>query len=179
MSHLIAKPVGTPRWPLGIALGLAVALVAGVLIAAAMVRGQPSDPLGLAVVPAPSAGSADCTRLLTALPDELDGGELGALERRQLVAPVPAGAAAWGEPPVVLRCGLDRPPDLTATSRLLAVSGVQFLDIARPGTSAWVAVDRPVYVVVDLPPISGSGPLQQLATVIANTLPQREVDVPR
>jgi hypothetical protein len=80
---------------------------------------------------------------------------------------------------VVLRCGLDRPAELTASSRLLGVSGVQFLEIPKPGASTWVAVDRPVYVVVDLPPTSGSGPLQQLATVIARTLPQRNLDIPR
>jgi hypothetical protein len=87
--------------------------------------------------------------------------------------------AAWGEPPVVLRCGLDRPADLTATSRLLAVSGVQFLELPSPGTNTCVVVDRPVYIVVDLPPVTGSGPLQQVATVIANTLPQRNVNIPR
>lgn len=178
-SYLAARPASAPRWPLGIALALAVALVVGVLIAAAMVRSQGLGPLGLAVVPAPSAGSADCTRLLAALPEKLDGGDMGALERRQLVAPAPAGTAGWGEPPVVLRCGLDRPAELTATSRLLDVSGVQFLDITGPDTSTWVVVDRPVYLVVALPPTSGSGPLQQIATVIANTLPQRDVDVPR
>lgn len=177
-SYLAARPAGAPRWPLGIALALAVALVVGVIIAAAMVRNQALGPLGLAALPAPSAGSADCERLLAALPEKLDGGDMGALERRQLAAPVPAGAAGWGEPPVVLRCGLDRPAELTATSRLLDVSGVQFLEVASPGTSTWAAVDRPVYVVVALPPTSGSGPLQQIATVIAKTLPQRDVDVP-
>jgi hypothetical protein len=178
-SHIAAQPAGAPRWPLGIALALALALAVGVLIAAAMMRGQALGSLGLAVVPAPSAVSADCARLLAALPEKLDDGELGALERRQLAAPVPAGAAGWGEPPVVLRCGLDRPAELTATSRLLDVSGVQFLEVVSPGTSTWVAVDRPVYIVVALPPTSGSGPLQQIATVIANTLPRRDVDVPR
>ncbi len=170
---------GTPRWLLGIALALPVALVVGVLVVAALVRGQPQGPVGLAGVPAPAADSADCLRLIAALPEKLDGGEHGTLERRQLAAPAPAGAAAWGEPPVVLRCGLERPPDLTATSRLLAISGVQFLEIPHPGTSTWVAVDRPVYVVVALPPVTGSGPLQQIATMIANTLPRRDVDVPR
>jgi hypothetical protein len=80
---------------------------------------------------------------------------------------------------VVLRCGLDRPADLTASSRLLSVSGVQFLEIPSGGLSTWVAVDRSVYVTVDLPPTSGSGPLQQLATVIAHTLPQRGLEIPR
>ncbi|PZS37878.1 MAG: DUF3515 domain-containing protein [Pseudonocardiales bacterium] len=142
-----------------------------------MVREQPLGPRGLAVVPAPWAHSTDCARLLAALPETLDGGDAGPLQRRSLATPAPAAAAGWGEPPVVLRCGLDRPVELTATSRLLDVSGVQFLELVGRGTSTWVAVDRPVYVVVALPPTSGSGPLQQIAAVIANTLPLREVDV--
>lgn len=169
----------TPRWLLGIALALPVALVVGVLIVAAQVRNQPQIALGLAGVSAPEADSVDCTRLLAALPEELDGGERGTLQRRQLAAPAPAGAAGWGEPPVVLRCGLDRPTDLTATSRLLGISGVQFFKLPNPGTSTWVAVDRPVYVVVDLPPATGSGALQQVATVIAETLAQHDVNISR
>ncbi|MBV9013036.1 MAG: DUF3515 domain-containing protein [Pseudonocardiales bacterium] len=179
------RPPSAPRWPLGIALALVVALVVGVLIAAAVARNQSPDPLRLVALPAPSATSTDCARLLGALPATLDGGQMGGLPRRQLAAPAPAGAAGWGQPPVVLRCGLARPAELTPTSRLLDVSGVQFLEIPAPETgretgretNSWVAVDRPVYVAVALPPASGSGPLQQLATVIGNTLPQRDVDV--
>ncbi|MGH8573615.1 MAG: DUF3515 family protein, partial [Gammaproteobacteria bacterium] len=51
--------------------------------------------------------------------------------------------------------------------------------VPSPGTSTWVAVDRPVYVVVDLPPVTGSGALQQVATVIADTLAQRDVNISR
>lgn len=178
MPDRITRPAGIPRWPLAIALALVVALVIGVLIAASLVRNQPLGPLNLAPVPAPAAQSADCTRLLAALPEQLDGGGLGALDRRQLRAPAPAGTGAWGEPPVVLLCGLDRPADLTVSSRLLDVSGVQFLEIPSGGMSTWVAVDRPVYVAVVLPPTSGSGPLQQLAVVIAHSLPPRGLDLP-
>jgi hypothetical protein len=162
-----------PRWLLGITLALPVVLVVGVLIAAAVIRGRPVDPLPLAGVPAPGADSADCGHLLTALPDELDG----ALARRQLAAPAPPGAAAWGDPPVVLRCGLGRPAELTTSARLLGVSGVQFLQLAGTGAASWVAVDRPVYVVVTMSADAGSGPLQQLAEVIADTLPAREPDL--
>lgn len=178
MSDRTARPVGPARWPLAIALALVATLVVGVLIAASLVRNQPLGPLNLAAVPAPAAQSDDCRRLLTALPDHLDGGALGVLERRQLRAPVPAGAVAWGEPPVVLRCGLDRPADLTASSRLLDVSGVQFLEIHSGGISTWVAVDRSIYIAVALPPTSGSGPLQQIAVVIAHTLPSQGLDIP-
>lgn len=174
-----ARLAGTPRWPLVMALALVTILIVAVLIAASLVRNQPLEPLGLATVPAPAADSVDCARLLAALPEQLDGGALGALERRHLSQPAPAGAAGWGEPPVVLRCGLDRPADLTASSRLLGISGVQFIDIPSGGMSTWVAVDRPVYVTVALPPTTGSGPLQQLATVMAHTLPQRGIDIPR
>jgi hypothetical protein len=176
-----------PRWLLGAALALPVALVVAVLIAAAVLRGQRPEPLRLADVPAPAAGSADCARLLSALPAELDGPAQGVLERRQLAAPASAGTAAWGTPPVVLRCGIDRPAELTITSRLLDVSGVQFLEVPAPavdedaageGAASWVAVDRPVYVALTLPAGTGSGPVQQVAEQLADTLPQRELELP-
>ncbi|MGH3971798.1 MAG: DUF3515 domain-containing protein [Pseudonocardiaceae bacterium] len=175
----MAQPTSAPRWLLGIALALPVALVVVVLIVAAQLRDQPPAPVRLAEVPAPAADSADCMRLLANLPDNVDGAEQDTLERRPLAVPAPVGAAAWGEPPVVLRCGIDRPADLTVTSRLLAISGVQFLELPSPVRSTWVAVDRSVYIVVDLPPAAGSGPLQQIAAVIADTLPQRGLDLPR
>jgi len=178
------------RWLLGTALALPVALVAGVLVAAAVVRGQRPGPLRLGEVPAPAAGSAGCVRLLAALPDELSGPDgldrtaQGHLQRRQLAGPgLDAGVAAWGEPPVVLRCGLNRPAELTASARLLDVSGVQFLQLAAPepgspGGSSWVAVDRAEYVMVTLPAGSGSGPLQQLAEEITGTMAPQDVELP-
>ncbi|MGH3907773.1 MAG: DUF3515 domain-containing protein [Pseudonocardiaceae bacterium] len=183
-----ARPPSPSRWLLGIALTLPVALIVGVLVAAAVVRSQRPGPLPLATVAAPAADSPDCARLLAALPQELDGDGDQSMHRRQVAAPAPAsapaGTAAWGEPPVVLRCGLGRPGALTVTSRLLDVSGVQFLalpasEVPDTGAGSWVAVDRPVYVVVTLPPEAGSGPLQQIAGVISQTLPGRAVDVPR
>jgi hypothetical protein len=171
-----APPTGPARWLLGIALALPVLLVAGVLVAAAVIRAHRPAPLVLAAVPAPAAESADCAGLLAALPAQLDAGAAGDFPRRELATPAPAGAAAWGEPAVVLRCGLDRPAELTVTSRLLDVSGVQVLGV---DSGDWVVVDRPVYVAISLPVNAGTGPIQQLTEVIAQTLPAREVDVPR
>ncbi|HEY2765107.1 MAG TPA: DUF3515 domain-containing protein [Pseudonocardiaceae bacterium] len=153
---------------------MAVALVAGVLIAAAAVRAHRPGPLPLPTVAAPAAHSADCDRLLAAVPSRLDAGVQGELERRAAAGPAPPGTAAWGEPAVVLRCGVDRPAALTVTSRLLDVSGVQYLGL--PG-GVWVVVDRPVYVSVTLPEELGTGPIQQLTEVIARTLPARELDL--
>ncbi|MGH3917098.1 MAG: DUF3515 domain-containing protein [Pseudonocardiaceae bacterium] len=169
-------PAGASSRLLAAALILPIVLVVGVLAAAAVVKGQRPAPLLLPA--APAADSADCAHLVTALPQQLDGGAGGGLERRELAAPVPSGVVAWGEPPVVLRCGLDRPAELRVTSRLLDVSGVTLLEIPHSPASIWLVVDRPRYVMVTLPPDAGSGPLQQIAEVIAETMPARKLDFP-
>lgn len=174
MSSSAPTPATGPRWLLGVALGLPVALVVGILIAAAALRGHDPGALALPPVPAPEADSTACQRLLAALPDSIDEGEL---TRRQLRQPEPRATAAWGRPPVVLRCGLARPAELTRTSRLLVINGVQFLKIPGRGATTWVAVDRPVYIAVTLPEGSGSGALQEIADAVRQTLPRRPVDV--
>lgn len=167
------------RWPLMLAFTLSVVLVAGVLAAAAVLRGQGTGPLALDQVAVPGARSPDCARLLSRLPTTLDGGAAGALDRRQLAPPAPPATVAWGAPPVLLRCGVSRPAGLTVSSRLLVVSGVQFLEVPGPApdTDTWVAVDRPVYVAVTLPSGSGSAPLQQLTEAIGAVLPARPLDL--
>ncbi len=171
----VGEPVWLPRRVLA-AAALPVLLVAVVLLASVLVRGQGPGPLPLATVPAPEATSPDCAALVAALPEGIDA-DGGPLDRRPIAAPAPAGTAAWGEPPVVLRCGLGRPAELTVSSRLLAVSGVQFLEIPGPGATSWVVVDRPVYVALTLPPGSGSAALQQVSAAVRRTLPPTEVDL--
>lgn len=162
-----SEPTELPRWVQALAVGLPVLLVAGVLVGSAVIRSQGAGPLPLTRVPAPDADSPECARLIAALPGELADG----LDRRPLVAPAPAGAVAWGEPPVVLRCGLGRPVELTPSSRLLEISGVQFLELRGPDATSWVVVDRPVYVAVTLPDGSGSAALQQVSAAVRVTLP--------
>jgi hypothetical protein len=82
---------------------------------------------------------------------------------------------------VVLRCGLPRPVELTPTSALLQIDGVQWLQlddgVPDPVVITYVAVDRPVYPVVTSPVTAGSGPLQQISDVIGRTLPVTPVRV--
>ncbi|MPZ65112.1 MAG: DUF3515 family protein [Pseudonocardiaceae bacterium] len=162
---------------LAVAIGLPSLLVITVVITAVVLRNQEPGPLGLTPVPAPEARFADCARLLSALPEEVDARDAGELDRRAIAAPAPPGTAAWGQPAVVLRCGLGRPAELTATSRLLDVSGVQFLELPGPASSSWLVVDRSVYVAVTLPDSVGSGPLQQVAGTVRETLPRQDVEV--
>ncbi len=133
-------------------------------------------PLPLVSIPAPEAGSSECARLVEAAPRELESsGEQ--LARRQLAEPAPPATLAWGnDDPVVLRCGLDRPPELTRSSTLRSIDEVRWLPVPGEGSTTWYAVDRDIYVALTVPATAGTGPLQQLSETIAGTLPAVPLD---
>jgi hypothetical protein len=137
-----------------------------------------AGPLAVATVEAPDATSSSCTSLLAGLDGDLPAGT-ATLPRRALAAPAPAGVRAWAaEPvPVVLRCGLPRPAELTPTSALLEVNGVRWLTLTDGPLSTSIAVDRPVYVAFTAPTGIGSGPLQAVSDAVRTTLPAQPVAV--
>ena len=141
-----------------------------------------TGPLAVVPVDAPDSGGPECAALLAALPAELPAGG-GTLPARPLADPAPPGTRAWAAAPrpVVLRCGLTRPVELTPTSALLEVNGVRWLrlddGLPDPVIVSYVAVDRPVYVVLTAPTGAGSGPLQVVADVLRQTLTATEVAV--
>lgn len=174
-----------PAVVVAIALPVLLALAVAAIAITVRVRGigdaPPAPPAAtgpLAVVPvqAPGAGSAECAAVLAALPVELpaDGGPL---PPRSIAEPAQPGARAWAASPrpVVLRCGLPRPTELTPTAALLEVDGVRWLQLTDgmpdPVTTSYVAVDRPVYVALTAPVTTGSGPLQTVSDVLHTTLP--------
>ncbi|WP_246195503.1 DUF3515 domain-containing protein [Halopolyspora algeriensis] len=181
-----------PRWAAIVAITLGVLLAAGVVTvglvgrhvhgerqqtAEAAEQARRHGPLALPPVPAPQAQSSDCAAVLAALPRELpvDGAEL---PRRELAQPAPPGAVAWGDAqhdPVSLRCGIDAPAELTRTSHLTNVSGVDWFSINEGDLTTWLAVDRPVYVALTVPQEAGTGPVQTLSRVLGRTLPKQEV----
>ncbi|RKT57109.1 DUF3515 domain-containing protein [Saccharothrix australiensis] len=179
-----------PKALLGLAVGLPLLLAAGVAAAGLLLGADDraagpvdagpdrSGPLALVPVPAPAAEGAECRSLLGALPAQLLS-KGAALPRRELAAPAPAGALAWGDAehdPVVLRCGLDRPVALTPTSQLRVVSDVQWLEIAEGDQATWYVVDRPAYVALTIPSDAGTGPLQDVSAAIRDTLSAVPVD---
>lgn len=179
-----------PRKVLVTAVVLAVALVAGV--GALGLFGQdadsgpgngsqadaeatgPAGPLPLVSIPAPEADSDACRRMLEAAPDHLtSSGER--LERRELAQPAPSATAAWGrDNPVVLRCGLDRPPELKRTSTLRQINGVQWLHVPdkTSPSATWYVVDRPAYLALTVPEGTGTGPLQRISDLADENLKQ-------
>jgi hypothetical protein len=136
-----------------------------------------TGPLALPAVDAPDARSASCTSLLKALPTTLpDQGKT--LRKLPIAKPAPPATAAWGGDrgePVVLRCGLARPGELTPTSALREISGVRWLPVEGDGAATWYVVDRPVYAALTVPAGSGTGPLQDVSAAVDRTLPARPV----
>lgn len=163
-----------------VATALAAALAVTVAIIGVSAGNQGDDagvdpadePAALPAVDAPDADSAACDDLIDALPEALPsaGDEL---DRRELAEPAPDAAAAWGTgEPVVLRCGLGKPGELTSTSRLRQVNDVQWLptEIEGADDATWYAVDRDVYIALTIPGDHGTGPLQRISDIIADTL---------
>lgn len=177
-----------PSPPVVVAIALPLLLAVVVAVIGLTSRGvdtaQPPDtsPLATPPVEAPDAEGAECTTLLARLDGDLPAAG-STLPVRALADPAPPGVRAWAASPrpVVLRCGLPRPAELTPTSALLEINGVQWLElddgVPNPVVLTYVTVDRPVYVVLTAPVDAGSGPLQIVSDVVGDTLAAAPVAV--
>ena len=123
--------------------------------------------------------AARCSGLVKALPDTVAED----LDTRA-VSPSDALAAAWGDPAVVLRCGVPKPAALTPTSACFEVNGVGWLatqdgtevsgDRPVSGTLTFTTIGRAAYVEVTVPQLEGhqqADPLAALAGPIKQTIP--------
>lgn len=125
--------------------------------------------LEVPVPPVTPAADANCPALMTDLPIQLAG-----LESRRVRSDTPY-AYAWGEPPVVLRCGVERPAGFVLGSGLIQLNQVQwFVDTSDPDQYVWTAVDRPVYVELTVPASLDSEVAIAVSPLIASTLPAQE-----
>lgn len=130
-------------------VALPAALVAGLLAFwllggfAPAPRPEATGPVEVALPPpAPPQVTAVCRALVGALPDTVDG------HRRR---PVRGGAervAAWGEPPIVLRCGVGPPPK---TPDEVGINGVFWAPTTVGGDTVWTTKSRSVVVEVRVP----------------------------
>ncbi len=120
--------------------------------------------------PLSAAQQRACQELISALPTDL-----GDLPARPVDSPSPY-VAAWGEPAVTLRCGVPRPPSFIATADVQQINGVTWFAERRGSTTAWVVVDRPVYVEVLAPAADASAPVARLSTAVTAALKPRPLD---
>jgi hypothetical protein len=117
-----------------------VARAAWVAAVAAVVTGCAS---AVPVDPAPDATDARCAEVLVVVRD-LD--QLAGRERRPTTS---QSTAAWGNPPVVLRCGVE-PPGPT-TDACVAVDGVDWVLTPGEESTTWTTYGREPAVEVVLP----------------------------
>ena len=163
---------GSRRWP----------LVASCVLASVALTSGCSGPGAVEVTAPPSPTDrvqAMCGDLIDALPetvaDDLDARD---------VDPSDALAAAWGDPAVVLRCGVPKPDALTRTSACFEVDGVGWLatqdgrevsgDAPVEGTLTFTTIGRAAYVEVEVPAMDDHQPvdaLPALAMPIQQTIP--------
>jgi hypothetical protein len=85
-----------------------------------------------------------CTAVMTDLPAKvLD-------ESRRTVKPGQL-SAAWGRPAIVLRCGVDKPPGLSATSQCFEVNGVGWFAEEANGGYLFTTIGRPAFIELAVP----------------------------
>jgi hypothetical protein len=95
--------------------------------------------------PSPSGEAARaCTALLGDLPDKVLNGERRRVEPGRF-------SAAWGDPPITLRCGVEKPPGLTSTSSCFEVNGVGWFAEEVSGGYLFTTIGRTSYVEVAVP----------------------------
>lgn len=134
---------------------------------------HPLSPVRVAAPPANPAADVPCTGLLGKLPINLPSTD-GALQGRSAQSSW-TYVAAWGDPPVVLRCGVPRPAGLTpgSSERLFSANGQQgvyWLPVRHKKETVWTTVDRAVYVEVTVPTSYRQPPLSPIADAIAKAL---------
>ena len=99
------------------------------------------------------SASADrtCAALLKSLPATVDGAE------RREVEPARAAAAAWGDPAIVLRCGVAMPKEFDRFATCQETNGVGWFIpeeqvTGEPRSITMTTIGRDVNVQVTLPP---------------------------
>ena len=95
---------------------------------------------------ATGATRAICARLVDRLPTHLDG------HRSRVVEPASPLTHAWGDPPIVLRCGVAVPTGYSKTSVQTAdVDGVLWFQQVSPSAVRWTAVRKDVNIELSVP----------------------------
>ncbi len=99
----------------------------------------------IAVDPPPADATGRCSAILAALPERIEQ-----LPRRA-IEPSSAAVVAWGDPPIVIRCGVVTPVGLTSTSELTVVDGVAWFVETQGERTIFTTIDQLPLVEVSVP----------------------------
>lgn len=115
-----------------------------------------------------------CAALVEALPEVVDDAV------RREVEPAQPGAAAWGQPPIILRCGADEPTGLDPTLAVLDVSGVGWRSVGGEGGTFFYLDGRAAVVEVAIPDdyAPEAQVLVDLADAVRASVPRLSEDPP-
>jgi Protein of unknown function (DUF3515) len=95
--------------------------------------------------PTPTGVDVDtCTTLLADLPARV-------LEQDRRQVKPGRFSAAWGDPVITLRCGVDVPAGLTAASQCLEANGVGWFDQDAQGGKVYTTIGRQTLVELAVP----------------------------
>jgi hypothetical protein len=112
------------------------------------------------------AADLACPVLMGQLPLELAG------ETSRLVHSDTPFAYAWGDPAVVLVCGVAPPAGFVVGAAAISINGVQwFVDTSAPEIVVWTTVDRDVPVQMQVPASTDSALVTAASTIIATAIP--------
>jgi hypothetical protein len=109
-----------------------------------------------------------CARLVNHLPPKLDGNGSRVVEPRSPLV------HAWGSPPVVLRCGVDRPTGFDPESaQVTVVQGISWFQQLGSDDVTWTAVRERANVELIVPTSyeGQGGMLVELAPAIKASIP--------
>jgi len=165
-----------------IATAVTVPLIVLVLLGLAAATGGKDGPGGSARAPAPltvaapphaTAQAAACAKVLAALPVQL-----GKLDPRVVhTHPDSPYVVAWGNPAVVLACGVDKPKALFPGSseqvfNAGSVTGPFYLVSRSGGANVYTIIDRAPYVAITVPQkYAAADVLPDLVGAVGTALP--------
>lgn len=86
-----------------------------------------------------------CSALIAALPARVMG------QQKRAIEPPDVAAAAWGDPPITLRCGVTTPAAYSPGAQLLVVNGVQWLPETLSDGVRFTTIGRTAQVEVTVP----------------------------
>ena len=115
-----------------------------------------------------------CADLEAALPEKVS-----AQDSRE-TDPESALTAAWGDPAIVIRCGVPPPAALQPTSQLTSVNGVDWFAEDLTGGYLFTTYGRLPYVEVTVPDEYSPqvGPVAELSAAVAETVPLEGAPAP-
>lgn len=136
-----------------------------------------SDQVTVASFPVSSGQRAQCRQLLKALPHRVAG------QQRRPVGGSPF-ATAWGDPPIVLRCGVARPRGFTKSSACQTARGIDWFIptrvIEHPDAAVrMTAIHRTPYVQVMVPPSYRKNAGTKLVEVMADLAATLKAQLPK